>query len=774
MQRTVETLSLLVLIGVTILRPLVAESYDSSGNSFSVALGDLRDPTPLRTLCFDVLILVGALGWLVARALGPVRRYRWTGLELGAAIVAIAAVTSCFFAGNKRLALNATMDWLCYPVLAITLAQLLDRSVYRRILVAGILASACVQAFYCVEQAWVGFDDTWEHYQSIKEQFWASQGVDLNSGRVESFERRILARESSGVLPHSNVTGSYLVLCGLTALGVMIARWRRCLAIRAQDRTARSAAVGFDKYDLMRWTGAIGATLGTAFVLGAVLLTKSTGAIVSAEVGLAVWLILWGFHAWFLQHRTKAILLGWIAVGCVGSAVVAHGLYHDSLPGVSLTFRWQYWKTSAAMVAEHPLTGVGRENFGRHYLQYKPIESPEEVGNPHNLFIQAASDWGVVGLLGMAVMVIGVSLVVARRPEMETRAGGQPPVTRSRRSWFLWATGLLLVITLGRLPLLGTDDFSFLYYSSMTTGLCWLAGFVCFAFLGRHRFPDRGPGDRAIRTGAVIGLLAFTVHDMINFATFIPGTATTLFALTAFCVSGPSEDDGATRHVSSTSRWLPPAMAGLAIAIVICLGVLPVGRSAASMERARRNARLVAGRPIERQDAYLLYEQAGRADPFDPTPWVRSARWLTAVSELPGQAEQSLRLAFNSLDEAIARDPYHLKLRRMRVDLLRRRATALGHHEDYLAAVSAARDALELYPLDPKGFVLLADCLFDAGHAAGSSDLLREAIQICEHALALDGQRARWEKLRRFRNRERSEIRTKMKLARRALRQTGR
>ena len=30
-----------------------------------------------------------------------------------------------------------------------------------------------------------------------------------------------------------------------------------------------------------------------------------------------------------------------------------------------------------------------------------PIESPEEVANPHNLFVQAAADWGIPGLVGM-------------------------------------------------------------------------------------------------------------------------------------------------------------------------------------------------------------------------------------------------------------------------------------------------------------------------------------------------------------------------------------
>ncbi|GAG22623.1 unnamed protein product, partial [marine sediment metagenome] len=112
MPRVIEAISLFVLILVVSLRPLVAETYDSTGSSITAALESVADPSPLRTLVFDLLVLSSACGWLLARAIGPTRRYRRTGLEWGVAIVAIAAVISCLAAGNKRLAVNASIDWL--------------------------------------------------------------------------------------------------------------------------------------------------------------------------------------------------------------------------------------------------------------------------------------------------------------------------------------------------------------------------------------------------------------------------------------------------------------------------------------------------------------------------------------------------------------------------------------------------------------------------------------------------------------------------------------
>ena len=209
--RVIEAISLFILILVVSLRPLVAETYDSAGSSITAALESVADPSPLRTLG-------SACGWLLARAIGPTRRYRRTGLEWGVAIVAIAAVISCLAAGNKRLAVNASIDWLCYPLLTIVLVQLMYKPWHRRVLLAGLLATACAQTTKCLEDHFVGFDETWAHYENIKDDLWARQDVELDSPKVELFERRLKARETSGFLPHSNVAGSYMVLCGMAAL----------------------------------------------------------------------------------------------------------------------------------------------------------------------------------------------------------------------------------------------------------------------------------------------------------------------------------------------------------------------------------------------------------------------------------------------------------------------------------------------------------------------------------------------------------------------------
>ncbi|UCC29079.1 MAG: O-antigen ligase family protein [Phycisphaerales bacterium] len=753
MPRILETVSLFALIAVAILRPLVAESYDSAGSPFTEALQAVSDPSPLRTLVFDLLILAAALGWLVARALGPSRPYRRTGLEWGAGLIVIAAVVSCCVAGNKRLAINASIDWLCYPLLAITLVQLMRRPWHKRLLVTAVLASACVQAVHCMEQYFVGFDETWAHYESIKDQFWASQDVDLDSTRVESFERRIHSREATGFLPHSNVTGSYLVLCGIAALGLAVTRWRR-------PKTLENRLT------------AIAVTLGMLLILAAIGLTKSLGAVIAGLVGIALWLLLVLGRSWIDAHRTKAVLIGWVCAAAGAFGVIGHGLYRNSLPSWSLTFRWQWWRASSELIADYALTGVGRENFGRHYLRHKLIESPEEVANPHNLFVQAASDWGVLGLIGIVTMLVGASLAIGR-PTTTAESFANPRTgSPGKYATLLWMAGFILVVTLGRLPLLGTNDPNFLYYGTVTAGLFWVLGFAVFGLGWSQAGSRTDSSTRTISTGVAIGLFSFILHDMINFASFVPGAATTLFALFAFVIATRAADKPANQPQTVAARWLPLAAFAAGIIVILWMAAVPVAQANKHLQLARRTGTSLAPAPITAQLAHHYFVRAIEADPLDPTPCVEHARWVVAASTLPELGKEALRLAEDSLTQAIERDPFSIQLRRMQAQLYRTRADATGSPEDRVAAVEAARKALGLYPHSPSDIAALADCQLEAGQTGHSEELLQQAIENYERALKLDEARLWWEELRRFRRKDREAIREKIDRAQ-ALLQKG-
>ena len=817
--RIIETISLIVLALVVCLRPLIGESYDSAGLSLTTALDAVSDPAPLATLILDLAILLGALGWLIARAIGPDRRYRKTGLEWGAAIILIAAVVSCITAGNQRLAINGAIDWLCLPVLTIALVQLMSRPWHRHVLIVCVLASAVVQSSKCFEDSFIGFDDTQAQYEQIREEIWARQGIPLDSPKVALFEQRLLSREASGFMPHSNLTGSYLVLCGFAAVGWAIGSWRRPCDLRA-------------------WIAGLAPFVGAAMIIVAIPLTKSRGAMVAALVGIAFWIVISLLRKWIDANHRNVVAIGWGIVVLGIAATIGHGLYHGSLPGYSLTFRWQYWTASSEMIADHALTGVGRENFGRHYLQYKSIDAAEEVSTPHNLFVQAGAEWGILGLVGLIAMLVGGSLAVTRpastedasperaKPTARDTPPGQkePPLRKNRRgqrkppvhagaaacteslhrsdsvagAWgppsyrrlATWGIPIGIALMLIRIPLLGADDPSYVYYNSVMAGLAWMVGLACFA-------PGNGWRNRVVSTGIAVGVFTFLLHDMINFASFSPGSATTLFALLAVCiaerapvhrlpacVSGkePRKDlsaDSTADHAALTPKspqlrtkalcgWTP-VMFGLgAIVVVMVLAVLPVARMTSTLARARSmlrapGASVMAHTPGDPLD--LAYLDAVAADPLDPTPCVERAQLWFARSADPVRRTNALTVAIESLDEAIQRDPLHIAHRRQLLQIVAALARTTGATEDYQRAVGAAQRVCDLYPADPGGYVSLADIQMESGRVLKSADLVRDALEAYQWALALDAARPAWVTGRGFRPHERAEIERKMRQA---------
>ena len=749
-----------ILVGIAVLRPLIGETYSSGADPFAEALPEISDPTSTRTLIFDLIILTCASSWLLVRATAPTLRHRRTGLGLGIALLAAASAISCAYAGNRRIAINAAIDWLCLPIAAITLVQVMRSRWQLRVLLAGILASAAVQSAQCIEE-YATFDDTWAHYQSIKNEFWAAQGVDLDSGQVELFEDRIKAGEAAGFFAHSNVAGSYLSMCAIIGLGVIGHCRRRILATRASPADGRSPATDIAL--------ALGVTLLTAVMLAAVFLTGSRGAMLSGLAGLALWLLIWGAHAWVRRRPRAAFAALWLMVLSGAGASVLYGTWKDGLPGASLSFRWQYWTASAEMIADRPWTGVGRENFGRHYLQYKDIEAPEEIANPHNVLVQAAAETGLIGLAGMAALLVGGSYYVAglfglrRRDALGDYARlGADDVP----AYCMWLAGAVLLgcVTIGRIPFLGTADPNLLFYSTVVTAIAWSASFLLFG----HAMGLAENALRRMATAVGIGLFTFLLHDMINFAMFMPGAAYTFFACTALAIAARQQGEGEQPAAPVRARWLPFAAAASCTTVFAVMVVLPVWRA---------NGHIRAGRALaaigQVEQAFQRFSNAAAADPLDPTPHVEQARLHASIAESVGtQAafEHAYDAADNALNRAIQRDAFDVSLLRMRRELLSRKAERLGRPADFEAAVPGAEAVLELYPRSPQDIVALGDAHLAAGlHAevgANRAEHLRQAVETYVRAVNLDAQRPQWERHRRFRQTELEEIRTKIEQAR--------
>ena len=399
------------------------------------------------------------------------------------------------------------------------------------------------------------------------------------------------------------------------------------------------------------------------------------------------------------------------------------------------------------MVVDHPLAGVGSGNFGRHYLGYKTIDSPEEVANPHNWMVSAATDWGIGGLVGMAMLVCGAFRIATRKrpPAPVERAPPTEDAPPAMRCW--WWVILAAGIFGPRVALLGSDDPNYRYFVTVWPLLIWSATFLLLIGVS-----IRCHG----RLATVIGfaLLGFLLQDLVNFASLVPGTLTTAFALLGILTASHYVE---TPHLESVRIGRPLLAVCLSTAALLVFAgtvVRPVWRSNDALQKARR--------AHDAEHSLDWYERAAGSDIWDPTPLYESARLQRALAIRGGDRDQSIRSAIAMIDMAIERDPMRSSLYREKSRCHLLRGEWFDSSEDLSAAIAASGQVVRLYPTDPAGHVGLAECLLVRGKVASDDDALVAARDHYRRALAIDAERPAWERIHRLRPTEQALIRSRI------------
>jgi O-antigen ligase len=147
-----------------------------------------------------------------------------------------------------------------------------------------------------------------------------------------------------------------------------------------------------------KWAYGIAAV---AMVL-ALLLTFSRGAwLLGVPISI---LFVAGLRGW----KSLALAVGLLAVAAITSLLVMGpgrlGLLLDPTEGTTF-FRLQLWRSSWAMVRDHPWLGVGLDNFLYQYRTHYVLPTAWEefnLSHPHNLVLDS---WLRLGLPGLVVFV---------------------------------------------------------------------------------------------------------------------------------------------------------------------------------------------------------------------------------------------------------------------------------------------------------------------------------------------------------------------------------
>jgi O-antigen ligase len=145
--------------------------------------------------------------------------------------------------------------------------------------------------------------------------------------------------------------------------------------------------------------------LPTAIVGLALILTFSTGGWLGALAATLVVFALMG-------RRRLALRVGAIAVGMLvlTSGLAIAGVLPERLNPLRQTggFRVDLWLSSLEMVRDHPLLGIGLDNFAyvyQAYLREGAVAEPN-LSHPHNWMLHVWLELGVLGLVAFCWLVL--------------------------------------------------------------------------------------------------------------------------------------------------------------------------------------------------------------------------------------------------------------------------------------------------------------------------------------------------------------------------------
>ncbi len=197
--------------------------------------------------------------------------------------------------------------------------------------------------------------------------------------------------------------------------------------------------------------------------------------------------------------------------------------------------RYDYWRIAADQFREHPLIGVGAGNYDRTYFAERRTD--EDVRQPHSLPLQSLAELGAIGLVGVALLVAGAALGLARRARL---AAGD----RSERLLAVAAGGTFaawLVHT--------SVDWLHLIPGVTGIALCSLAALVAGRPAADGHWAAEGPGGRSPAAPDGRGERRGVPGGRVAFAVACVATATLGSAL----IAGPLLAD---RHRADGQRLL--------------------------------------------------------------------------------------------------------------------------------------------------------------------------------------------------------------------------
>ncbi|HMD55222.1 MAG TPA: O-antigen ligase family protein, partial [Phycisphaerae bacterium] len=295
------------------------------------------------------------------------------------------------------------------------------------VVLVGVLAAFAAQG---LNQYFVTLPATVRMFNENEASFLRMQGWSPGDPEIALFKSRLNSQAIFGFLTLSDVLAAALMpllLISLALGSLALSVWQNkngtSDANVSANKEKKSQALETQNQDSTpRFVFLIPAlTVLLIFAAGllVLVLTRSKGAMAATALSVFALIAGWVFRAWLANNRWKITVLELVGAVLIGSVIVGYGLAHHALPSKDLAYRWQYWTGAAGMIADHPVLGVGMNNFGYYYAQFKPLGAPEDVKDPHNMFIHVAAEAGWPAAILFVGLVMAGFLGAVRRDYSE-------------------------------------------------------------------------------------------------------------------------------------------------------------------------------------------------------------------------------------------------------------------------------------------------------------------------------------------------------------------
>lgn len=684
-----------------------------------------------------MLWIVLAVIWLFGAARRPRFRVRFGWVDLAVlALVGWHTVSAIWWAGraSPRPAVNMLWEWVGFAASFLLTRQLLVGRRECRAMMAVMCGLAVGLAAFGLYQYVYDLPATRAEYAKNPDQYLAEAGLWLPPGSPErlSFENRLASVEPIGTFALTNS------LAGLLAPWLVL--FVGCIVLgRAADRPAAASRAGdgaspdrrqrpeprgrFALYWIRTpafrpWLSRAGMAAGALVVAGCLVLTKSRSAYLAGMLGFA--LLGWGWRGGNVRLPWKVMAsLAVLAAVLVAAAYAAGGLDREVLTETmkSLGYRGQYWQSSLAMIADHPILGCGPGNFQFTYTAYKLPEASEEIADPHNFLLEVWATAGTPAMLALVAALVGFYVVVWRASQRTCDSNLPAAIPdEADRPAFVYAgaaAGFVLALPLSvispaspELPLfLVAVPCVVLTLGSLET---WVRRGTCSSGL------------------AAVGVTVLLIHLSASGGIGFPGVAGSLWLLMAI---GMNLAEGGQWRL--LPRW--PASIALTAALGAALACYatayrPVLRSQAAVEHAQR-------RPLE-ADQHLL--EATQADPWAFQPWNQLAALAFEAWKQKPHDDKAVRRVVGYTEQLLARAPRCASLWETAGDRFFQMHDLVKHAPYLEQAKKCFQTAVDLYPYSAALRAKLALALRASGDLSGYQRERARALELDQVTPHLD------------------------------------